>query len=103
MLSTVRDDATVQDHGVSENAFCTWNPRHPGLESINIRKYKDLLIDESKNLFCEKRLIPSDQRLGAGSALRSSTHVTFGNSECGLCLPIEHKGNESINETILSS
>ena len=54
ILLSVTGDTTVrevcQSHGVSENTFYMWKLKCAGMESDDIRKYKDLL-SENQTLF----------------------------------------------------
>ncbi len=84
MLSSVTGGTSVrevcQTHGVSENTFYTWKRKYAGMESDDIRKFKDLqsenqavkqfvadqalLIEASKKLLRKNGLRPPTEGRG---------------------------------------
>jgi putative transposase len=87
ILSSITDGVTVrevcQNHGVSENTFYTWKRKYAGMESEDIRKFKDLqsenqalkqivadqalLIEASKKLLRKNGLGPPTEGRGPAS------------------------------------
>ncbi len=87
ILSSIKDGVTVrevcQNHGVSENTFYTWKRKYAGMESEDIRKFKDLqsenqalkqivadqalLIEASKKLLRKNGLGPPTEGRGPAS------------------------------------